>query len=269
MTHDFVAGDFMWTGIDYLGESNWPQKSSGCGCLDTCGFEKDSFYFYKSVWNQKERFAYLCPHWNLDVKPGTILPMICYTNCEDAELFVNGKSYGMKSKGFPCYGMTEVYGHFDRYRRPTNTDDLFLSWDVPYEPGEIEVVGYYEEKEVCRYKVQTTGASTVIDAQADTTTLQADGRSVAQIEIRLLDDEGRNDLTACNELSFTLDGDAEIIGIDNGRPDCHELWKETKSRTAFNGMAYCIIRAGKNPGEVKLTVEGDNLKAAQLTLKLI
>lgn len=269
MTHDFVAGDFMWTGIDYLGESNWPQKSSGCGCLDTCGFEKDSFYFYKSVWNQKERFAYLCPHWNLDVKPGTILPMICYTNCEDAELFVNGKSYGMKSKGFPCYGMTEGYGHFDRYRRPANTDDLFLSWDVPYEPGEIEVVGYYEEKEVCRYKVQTAGAATVIDAQADTTTLQADGRSVAQIEIRLLDDEGRNDLTACNELSFTLDGDAEIIGIDNGRPDCHELWKETKSRTAFNGMAYCIIRAGKKPGEVKLTVEGDNLKAAQLTLKLI
>ena len=144
MVHDFVAGDYMWTGIDYLGEANWPQRSAGCGCLDTCGFEKDAFYFYKSVWNQNEKFAYLCPHWNLKLEKGTVLPVICYTNCEDAELFVNGRSFGVKSKGFPCYGMTERYGHFDRYRRPANTDDLFLSWDVPFEPGKIEVVGYHD-----------------------------------------------------------------------------------------------------------------------------
>ncbi len=267
MTHDFVAGDFMWTGIDYLGESNWPQKSSGCGVLDTCGFEKDSFYFYKSVWDTKEPFAYLCPHWNLSVDHGTVLPVICYTNCEDAELFVNGKSYGMKSKGFPCYGMTEKYGHFDRYRRPANTDDLFLSWDVPYESGEIEVIGYRDEKEVCRYKVETTGTATVIEAKCDRTSVKADGRSIVQVEIRLLDEANRVDLTACNSLNYKLEGDAKIIGIDNGCPECHELWKETRNRTAFNGLAYCVIRAGKTAGEVKLTVEGEGLTSAQLVFE--
>jgi len=269
MTHDFVAGDFMWTGIDYLGEAHWPQRSAGCGCIDTCGFEKDAFYFYKSVWVQSERFAYLCPHWNLDVERGRVVPVICYTNCEDAELFVNGKSYGMKSKGFPCYGMTERYGHFDRYKRPANTDDLFLSWDVPYEPGEMEVVGYHEEKEVCRYKVRTVGEAVAIKAEADVDALTADGRQIAQIEIRLVDAEGRMNPTACNALDFTLEGDGRILGIDNGRPDCHEQWKETKGRTAFNGMAYCIVQAGKQPGVLKLTVTGEGLKGAVVEISVI
>lgn len=269
MTHDFVAGDYMWTGIDYLGEAHWPQRSAGCGSIDTCGFEKDSFYFYKSVWDQENRFAYLCPHWNLDVEVGRVIPVICYTNCEDAELFVNGKSYGMKSKGFPCFGMTEMYGHFDRYKRPANTDDLFLSWDVPYEPGKIEVVGYYEGKEVCRYEVKTTGKAESIDLKSDVEKLSADGRRIAQFEVRLLDNEGRVDLTACNALDFTIEGDAEIIGIDNGRPDCHEQWKETKNRTAFNGLAFCIVRVGKSKGIIKLKVEGEGLKPSEITIEAI
>ena len=256
MVHDFVAGDYMWTGIDYLGEANWPQRSAGCGCLDTCGFEKDAFYFYKSVWNQNEKFAYLCPHWNLKLEKGTVLPVICYTNCEDAELFVNGRSFGMKSKGFPCYGMTERYGHFDRYRRPANTDDLFLSWDVPYEPGKIEVVGYHDGKEVCRYNVETTGEAAAIKLTVDKTSVDADGRSVVQAEIRIVDSKGRIVLDASPQLDFALEGDGEIIGIDNGDPACHEQWKETKGRHAFNGMAYAIIRAGQTTGKLKLTVSG-------------
>ena len=260
MVHDFVAGDYMWTGIDYLGEANWPQRSAGCGCLDTCGFEKDAFYFYKSVWNQNEKFAYLCPHWNLKLEKGTVLPVICYTNCEDAELFVNGRSFGMKSKGFPCYGMTERYGHFDRYRRPANTDDLFLSWDVPYEPGKIEVVGYHDGKEVCRYNVETTGEAAAIKLTVDKTSVDADGRSVVQAEIRIVDSKGRIVLDASPQLDFILEGDGEIIGIDNGDPACHEQWKETKGRHAFNGMAYAVIRAGQNKGELKLTVtSSDNI----------
>ena len=270
MVHDFVAGDYMWTGIDYLGEANWPQRSAGCGCLDTCGFEKDAFYFYKSVWNQKEKFAYLCPHWNLKLEKGTVLPVICYTNCEDAELFVNGRSFGMKSKGFPCYGMTERYGHFDRYRRPANTDDLFLSWDVPYEPGKIEVVGYHDGKEVCRYNVETTGEAAAIKLTVDKTSVDADGRSVVQAEVRILDSEGHLVFDACPELNFTLEGDGEIIGIDNGDPACHEQWKETKGRHAFNGMAYAVIRAGQNKGELKLTVtSSDNtLTNASVTIQV-
>ncbi len=256
MVHDFVAGDYMWTGIDYLGEANWPQRSAGCGCLDTCGFEKDAFYFYRSIWNQKEKFAYLCPHWNLKLEKKTVIPIICYTNCEDAELFVNGHSFGMKTKGFPCYGMTKYYGHFDRWRRPANTDDLFLSWDVPFEPGKIEVVGYHDGKEVCRYAVETTGDAAKIVLTTDTTTVDADGRSIVQAEIRIADDKGRLVPDACPELDFTLKGDGEIIGIDNGDPACHEQWKKTKGRHAFNGMAYAVIRAGQTADELTLTVSG-------------
>lgn len=268
MTHDFVAGDYMWTGIDYLGEANWPERASACGCLDTCGFEKDAFYFYKSVWNRKEHFAYLCPHWNLPLEEGTVIPVLCYTTCEDAELFVNGKSYGLKSKGFPCYGMTEVYGHFDRIKRPANTDDLFLTWDVPYVPGKLEVVGYHEGKERCRYTVETTGAPAQIAITPDISELKADGRSVAQLEIRILDSQGRLVPTANCGLSVSLEGDGRILGIDNGRLDSHECWKDT-DRAAFHGMMFVVVQAGENEGKLKLTVTGEGLQPAETELAMV
>ena len=263
MTHDFVAGDYMWTGIDYLGESHWPKRSTVCGCLDTCGFEKDAFYFYKSVWNQNERFAYLCPHWNLSIEEGTVIPVICYTNCEDAELFVNGKSYGMKSKGFPCYGMTEAYGHFDRIRRPANTDDLFLSWDVPYVPGKLEVVGYHNGTEACRYTVETVGEPAMIQLTADVPSLKADDRDIAQIEVRIVDKEGRLVPTANCDLEISLEGDGKILGIDNGRPDCHDLWKDTK-RSTYHGMMLIVVQAGKTAEGLKIRVTGETGQAEAL-----
>lgn len=265
MTHDFVAGDYMWTGIDYLGESHWPKRSASCGCLDTCGFEKDAFYFYKSVWNRKESFAYLCPHWNLSIEEGTVIPVICYTNCMDAELFVNGKSYGIKSKGFPCYGMTEIYGHFDSIRRPANTDDLFLNWDVPYVPGKIEVVGYRDGKEACRYTVETVGEPAAIQLISDVSALKADDRDIAQIEVRIVDGEGRLVPTADCELELSLEGNGKILGIDNGRPDCHELWKDTK-RSTFHGMMLVVLQAGKTAGKLKLSVTGKGIGTAELVI---
>ncbi len=259
MTHDFVAGDYMWTGIDYLGESHWPNRSATCGCLDTCGFEKDAFYFYKSIWNQKEHFAYLCPHWNLSIEEGTVIPVICYTTCEDAELFVNGKSYGMKSKGFPCYGMTEIYGHFEKIKRPANTDDLFLSWDVPYVPGKLEVIGYHDGREACRFVVETTDVPSAIEITSDVTTLKADGRGIAQLEVRILDRKNRMVPTANCDLEISLEGDGRILGIDNGRPDCHELWKDT-TRSTFHGMMLIIVQVGKTAGTIKLSVQDKDKK---------
>lgn len=262
MTHDFVAGDYMWTGIDYLGEADWPKKSTGCGCLDTCGFEKDAFYFYKSVWNRKEPFAYLCPHWNLPLEQGTILPMICYTSCADAELFVNGRSYGKKSKGFPCYGMTEQYGHFETNGSPANTDDLFLTWDVPYEPGRVEVVGYEQKQEVCRYVMETAGAPYAIRLEPDTSTIRADDRSVVQIGISILDREGRLVPTADCELELSLKGDGKVLGIDNGYACCHIPWKELR-RKAFNGKMFAVIQAGKQEGSLTVSVTGKGLVSAE------
>ena len=265
MTHDFVAGDYMWTGIDYLGEAHWPNRSSSCGCLDTCGFEKDAFYFYKSVWNQKEHFAYLCPHWNLPIEQGKVIPVICYTTCEDAELFVNGVSYGMKSKGFPCYGMTETYGHFERLKRPANTDDLFLNWDVPYVPGKLEVVGYHQGEEVCRYVLETVDEPYAIEMSSDINFLSANGRDIAQLEIRIVDKEGRTVPTANNLLSVSVEGEGKLLGIDNGRPDCHEMWKE-KEHSAFHGMMFLVVQAGKSVGQIKIQITGEGLQEAELII---
>src|ERR1035441_2982367 len=134
-TYDYVAGDFMWTGIDYLGESRWPGKGSSAGVIDTCGFKKDGFYFYQSQWTDKP-VLHLSPHWNWKGREGQFIPVTCYTNCDTVELFLNGKSVGAKGYAFPRYGMEDRYGNTGaRARVPRTTADLHLEWDVPYEPG--------------------------------------------------------------------------------------------------------------------------------------
>lgn len=164
--------------------------------------------------------------------------------------------------------MTEVYGHFDRIKRPANTDDLFLTWDVPYVPGKLEVVGYHEGKERCRYTVETTGAPAQIAITPDISELKADGRSVAQLEIRILDSQGRLVPTANCGLSVSLEGDGRILGIDNGRLDSHECWKDT-DRAAFHGMMFVVVQAGENEGKLKLTVTGEGLQPAETELAMV
>jgi beta-galactosidase len=107
--YDYVSGDFMWTGIDYLGEARWPSKSSRSGVIDTCGFAKDGYYFYKSIWT-KDPVLHLSPHWNLAGSEGEIIPVICFTNCDTVELFLNGKSLGVEGYMFPETGMETRYG---------------------------------------------------------------------------------------------------------------------------------------------------------------
>ena len=133
-THDYVAGDFMWTGIDYLGESRWPSKNSSSGVIDLCGFPKDSFYFYQSQWT-KTPMVHLFPHWNWAGREGQVMRLICYTNCDSVELFVNGVSYGVKAYSFPHPGLDgrEWRPEIDPIAYTTN--DLHLSWDVVYQPA--------------------------------------------------------------------------------------------------------------------------------------
>lgn len=110
-TYDYMAGDFMWTGVDYIGESRWPMKNASAGVIDTCGFKKDGFYFYQSQWTAKP-MIHLFPHWNWEGKEGQIIPVTCYTNCDTVELFVNGKSYGVKGYEFPREGMEGRYPNY-------------------------------------------------------------------------------------------------------------------------------------------------------------
>jgi len=269
MTHDYVIGDFMWTGIDHLGESHWPNRSSSSGVMDTCGFVKDHYYLYKSIWQDKP-MIHLFPHRNLnDILTGTILPVLCYTNCTYAELFINGKSYGKKAYSYPLYGMTKTYGHYDTPLINANTDDLFLSWDVPYAEGMMEVVGYSATgEELCRSKIETAGKPVAVKATVDTTTLQADGRDIAHIEVTFADANGILNPAASNVVSVSIEGAAELIGIDNGNPACHESFKG-KNMAAHNGMLLIMIKAKNEPGQACVSITSDGLMPATVTFDII
>ncbi len=265
MSHDYVAGDFMWTGIDYLGEAHWPERSSSAGVLDTCGFEKDGYYFYQSIWKRETPMVHLLPHWNLEVEEGTILPVLCYTSCDCVELFLNGKSYGKKSYAYPAYGMTEAYGHFEKPPMAVNTGDLFLSWDVPYEPGCIEAVGYRDGKEAVRETVRTAGPPKTLCAFCYRTELAADGRSVGQIEISIVDAAGNFCPQADCGIRFKVEGPAVLIGVDNGNPGSHESMKGD-CISAFHGKAFALIRSDGRAGECLVKASADELKESILKI---
>ena len=261
MTHDYVAGDFMWTGIDYLGEAHWPYRSASAGVLDTCGFEKDGYYFYQSIWRRDIPMVHLLPHWNLEVEEGTILPVLGFTSCESAELFLNGKSYGRKAYSYPAYGMTQRYGHYDKEPGAVNTEDLFLCWDVPYEPGCIELAGFVDGKEVCRHQVKNAGEPAALRVSCYQKEAAADGLDVGQIEVEILDKDGNFCWQADNELTFSAEGPGEVIGVDNGRPDSLESMKADHIH-AFHGRALAVLRSDGNAGKCVLTVSAAGLPSA-------
>lgn len=266
MTHDYVIGDFMWTGVDYLGEAHWPDRSNSAGVLDTCGFPKDHFYFYQSIWKREKPMVYVFPHRNLNHEENRMIPVLCYTSCEYTELFVNGKSYGSKAYSYPAYGMTETYGHWDREQIPANTDDMFLSWDVPVTRDTIEAVGYIGGKEVCRHKVEAAGEPAAIKASCDCEVLKADGRDIAHIEIKLEDANGILNPIAKNAVTVKVEGAAELLGIDNGMPDSHESFKG-ETMNAGGGMLLVIIRAKREPGDIKIKITAEGLTPAVIELK--
>ena len=141
-TYDYVSGDFIWTGIDYLGESRWPNKLAASGPLDTCGFKKDTFYFYKSLWS-KEPVLHLLPHWNWTGDEGKIIPVTCYTNLDTVELFLNGKSLGVKGYAFPRPGMITKYGEYPaRAKTLQTTADLHLHWERALCARSVDGEGY-------------------------------------------------------------------------------------------------------------------------------
>lgn len=270
MTHDYVAGDFMWTGVDYLGEAHWPARSSSAGVLDTCGFEKDSYYFYQSIWKRPEPMAHLLPHWNPEVEEGTIIPVLGYTSCESAELFLNGKSYGRKAYAYPSYGMTERYGHFDKTPVPVNTDDLFLSWDVPYIPGYIELVGYMDGREAVRHTVRTAGEPAAVKLNCYRSEMKGDGLDIAQIEAEILDEHGNLCVQADTKLTFTVQGPGYAAAVDNGNPEGMESLRGS-CIYAFHGRAYVIIQSDetKNGDTCTVCVEAEGLPGAAVTVSII
>jgi beta-galactosidase len=265
--HDYVAGDFMWTGIDYLGEVRWPAKNTSCGPIDLCGFPKDEYYFYQSQWTE-EPVLHLFPHWTWPGREGEVIPVICYTNYDSVELFLNDRSYGVQVVSFPRYGMDPNLGwgeqDFASFARPT-TADLHLRWTVPYEPGVLRAVGMRDGRVVRTHEVATAGAPARIELAADRVTIAADGRDVAHLTVRVLDVADHLVPGADDPITFDIQGPGRIIGVDNGDPLSHEPF-QSNQRRAFHGLCLAILQATAEPGEVQVTASAPGLAAGQVTI---
>ncbi len=198
----WLSGGFVWTGFDYRGEPTpygWPCINSHFGILDTCGFPKDNFWYYQSWWTDRP-VLHLLPHWNWAGREGQEIDVRALSNCDEVELFLNGRSLG-------------------RQQMPRNSE---LKWKVPYAPGTLSAAGYRNGKVVAETKVETTGAPAAVQLTPDRTVIGADGEDVSVITVAVTDAAGRIVPTAGNPIQFSLDGPGRIIGVGNGDPSCHE-----------------------------------------------
>jgi len=266
MSNDFVCGDFMWSGIDYIGEARWPSKGYPGGVLDTCGFRKDGYYLYQSLWTPKP-LIHLFPHWNWKGREGSVIPVLCCTNCSTVELFLNGRSLGTKCLEFPAQGMTETYGHFDLPVLPVTTNDLHLSWDVPYEPGVIRAVGRDRYGNVLvTEEVRTTGETAEIVLEPDLKAFSGK-HEVAHCIIRIEDGEGNLVPTADDEVCLTIEGPAVLIGMDNGLPTDMTPMK-SPVRRVLAGFALALVKTTGDQGVVTITANAPGLKPGKTVMEI-
>jgi beta-galactosidase len=270
-----IMGEFVWTGFDYLGEptpyfngrgqdrdADWPSRSSYFGIVDLAGFPKDRFYLYQSHWTTKP-MVHILPHWNWAGMEGKPIPVMAYSNADEVELFLNGKSLGRKK----------------RFSEPVelpvgtsvNADKKMMSkyrllWQVPYEPGTLKAVAYQGGKPVATQETRTAGAPARIVITPDHTSITADGEDLSFVTVRLEDKDGNFCPMADNLVTFKLEGPGKIAGVDNGNPATEEPF-QADHRKAFNGLALLIVRseAGK-PGKVKIMASADGLKSGETTV---
>jgi beta-galactosidase len=264
-TRDYVIGDFMWTGIDYLGETRWPSRLAGSGVLDLCGFPKDSYYFYQSQWTQ-ESMVFIFPHWNWPGREGQVIPVLAYSNCDAVELFLNGKSLGEKRLEFPRQGTSGGWNSYARPRVNATTADLHLSWDVPYAPGVLKAIGRKSGREVCTREVRTAGAPATIRLSADPNTIQANGSDVVHVKVEILDANGVLVPTADNLVQFTIEGQGRLIGVDNGNPTDRDSY-QVPQRRAYNGLCLAIVQALRQEGRIRIKAQTEGLKAASVEVE--
>jgi beta-galactosidase len=260
---DYFAGNFTWTGIDYIGEATWPFVGFPSGMLDITGWPKDAYYFYQSQWTD-EPVLRLLPHWNWPGREGQVVPVLAYTNCSSVELFLNGRSFGEKRLEFPAQGTS---GGWNTYALPVvrpTTNDLHLSWDVPYEPGVLKAVGKRRDGTVaCETEVRTAGPPAAIRLVAERDTKSTVPGEVAEVRFEIVDSAGTVVPTATNLVRFTATG-GRILALDNADLQSHEA-RQSSERHAFNGRGLAILRAVA-PGALRLTASAEGLTSASVTI---
>lgn len=243
--NDFISGQYLWTGFDYIGEPTpfgWPARSSYFGVVDLAGFPKDAYYLYQSEWSDKQ-VLHLFPHWNW--KEGQDVDMWCYyNNADEVELFVNGKSQGVRSKTPDC---------------------LHTVWRVRFEPGSVKVVARKAGKIVGEKELRTAGEPARIRLTPDRSQLAADGKDLSFITVEILDKDGNLCPNADNLVNFNVKGDAFIAGVDNGNPISMERFKDTKRR-AFYGKCLVVVQNKGKKGMVHLMAMSDGLQPADVEI---
>jgi beta-galactosidase len=261
--NDWVIGDHLGHTVEYLSSENfpWPAKNIDGGMLDTCGFVKDYYYFYQSQWTNKT-VLHLLPHWNWKGMEGRVVPVLCFTNCDTVELFVNGESYGVQGYWFPRVGRG---GPVARGNVLRTTSDLHLRWTVPYQPGTLKAVGTKDGKVVATYEVSTTGEPAAVELSVDRDAIAADRRDVAHFTAKIVDAQGRVAPLADNEVAFEIQGEGKIVGVDGGNPVSHEDLKG-KTMKAFKGLCLAIVQSTAKPGRIQLTATSPGLKSGSVTI---
>jgi len=237
--HDFLSGQFIWTGFDYLGEPTpywWPSRSSYFGIIDLAGFPKDVYYMYQSEWTKTD-VLHIFPHWNWE--EGQTVDIWAYSNAEEVELFLNDKSLGVKKK---------------------QGDELHLMWRVPFTSGTLKAISRTAGKEVLVKEVKTAGAPARLVVTADRSAIKADGNDLSYLTVDVVDANGVIVPNADNLVKFQLEGSGTIVGVDNGDPVSHESFKAPQ-RKAFHGKCLVVVQSGDKPGIVKLMASADGLTA--------
>lgn len=268
--YDWTLGQFVWTGFDYLGEPSpydtdaWPSHSSVFGIIDLASLPKDRYYLYRSIWNKRDNTLHMLPHWTWPGREGENTPVFVYTNYPEAELFVNGKSYGKQRK------LTA-----DEARALQGKDSLWLQrryrlmWtDVPYEPGELKVVAYDNSgKKVEEKTVRTAGKPHHLEVVADRTALSADGKDLAYITVRVVDKDGNLCPADDRLVSFTVKGAGSFRAAANGDATCLDLFHLPRMH-AFSGQLTAIVQSGAESGNLVFEAKAKGVKAGKLTLEV-
>lgn len=246
--NDFISGQYIWTGFDYIGEPTpygWPARSSYFGIVDLAGFPKDVYYMYQSEWRPDKTVLHLFPHWNWT--PGQDIDLWAYyNNADEVELFVNGISQGVRSKG---------------------QDDFHVTWRVKYEPGTVKAVSRKDGKVVAEQEIRTAGEPAQIRLTPDRTLLQADGKELSFVTVEILDKDGNLCPNADNDVTFAVEGAGFIAGVDNGSPVSMERFK-ANHRKAFYGKCLLVVQNNGEAGNVKVTATGEALEKAAISLKV-
>jgi beta-galactosidase len=264
--HDYFAGNFMWTGIDYLGESTWPFKGFASGAMDIIGHPKDAYYLYQSLWTDRP-VLHLFPHWNWAGRAGQVIPVLAYTNCNSVELLLNGRSLGEKRIEFPAQGTSGGWNTYAEPRVNATTNDLHLSWDVPYEPGVLKAIGRKRDGTVaCAAEVRTAGPPAAIRLSVDRDTIAAAPGEVAQLTFEIVDSAGTVVPTSDTLVGFTVTG-GSILALDNADLGDHDPYRSDR-RHAFNGRGLAILGATQ-PGLLRLTASANGLAPASLSLRVV